>query len=312
MAQDSWPSPAHNSRAVTDTEYEKIAARSADDGVWGNPTGTAVISAGSGLSVDVRAGVYANLRGHAWTSGTSDVNLPIGANSSGSTRVDRVVLRLDRSAWTVRAVVKAGTGGSGAPALVQQTGDTGVYEISLAKVTVLNGASAVSVTREELYIGTRLRPCLSSARNPQPVLGEVAYEIDTGRLILWNGSSWSTAYDSSGSVSCDSALSAWEITVESVLEKRSGNVHLRLGTFNRKGGALAGPTDARLPVLIPSAYRHPTRNMYTMAYISGADIGRITIYPANHSLAGQAWLTQKPDISNGDDVLPGTVSWVVD
>ncbi|MFB7162339.1 hypothetical protein [Streptomyces sp. NPDC056242] len=312
MAQDSWPSPAHNSRAVTDTEYEKIAARFSDDGIWGNPTDTAVVSAGSGLSVNVRLGLYGSVRGHAWYSGTSAVNLTIGANASGSTRVDRIVLRLDRSTWTVRAVPKAGTPGSGAPALTQQTGDTGVYEIPLARVTVLNGGSAVSVAREELYIGTRLRPCLSSARNPSPVLGEVAFETDTGRLILWNGSSWSTAYDSSGSVSADSALSAWEITVESVLEKRSGNVHVRLGTFKRKGGALAGPTDARLPVLIPSAYRHPTRNMYAMAYITGAEVGRLTIYPANHSLAGQVWLTQKPDISNGDDVLPGAVSWVVD
>ncbi|MFE6903779.1 hypothetical protein ACFVFJ_44360 [Streptomyces sp. NPDC057717] len=297
---------------MTDTEYEKIAARFSDDGVWGNPTDTAVVSAGSGLSVNVRLGVYGSLRGHAWYSGASAVNLTIGSNSSGSTRVDRVVLRLDRSTWTVRAVVKAGSPGSGAPALTQQTGDTGVYEIPLARVTVLNGGSAVSVAREELYIGTRLRPCLSSARNPSPVLGEVAFETDTGRLILWNGSSWSTAYDSSGSVSADSALAAWEITVESVLEKRSGNVHVRIGTFKRKGGALAGPTDARLPMLIPSAYRHPTRNMYAMAYITGAKVGRLTIYPANHAMAGQVWLTQKPDLGNGDDVLPGTISWVVD
>lgn len=312
MAQDSWPSPSHNSRAVTDTEYEKIAARFSDDGVWANPTDTAVVSAGSGLSVNVRLGVYASVRGHAWYSGTSAVNLAIGANSSGSTRTDRVVLRLDRSDWTVRAVVKAGTPGSGAPTLTQQTGDTGVYEIPLARVTALNGASGVSVTREELYIGTRLRPCLSSARNPNPVLGEVAYETDTGRLVLWNGSAWGTAYDNSGSVSVDSSLSAWEITVESVLEKRSGNVHLRLGTFNRRGGSLAGPSDSRLPVLIPAAYRHASRNMYATAYITGADIGRLTIYPANHERAGQVWLTQKPDISNGDDVLPASVSWVVD
>ncbi|MFF1709326.1 hypothetical protein [Streptomyces sp. NPDC058268] len=312
MAQDSWPSPAHNSRAVTDTEYEKIAAHFSDDGTWGTPTDTAVVSAGSGLSVNVRAEVYASVRGHAWYSGASAVNLAIGANSSGSTRTDRVVLRLDRSAWTVRAVVKAGTPGAGAPTLTQQTGDTGVYEIPLARVTVLNGASAVSVTREELYVGTRLRPALSSARNPNPVRGEVAYEIDTGRLKIYDGTAWGTAYDNSGSVSVDSTLSAWEITVESVLEKRSGNVHLRLGAFNRKGGSLAGGSDSRLPVLIPSAYRHASRNMYAIAYITGADIGRLTIYPTGHERAGQVWLTQKPDISNGDDVLPGTASWVVD
>jgi hypothetical protein len=178
-------------------------------------------------------------------------------------------------------------------------------------VTVLNGASAVSVTREELYVGSRLRPTRSGQRNPTPVLGEVAYEIDTGRLILWDGSAWNTAYDDSGAVAVDSTLSAWEVTVGSVLERRSGNVHLRLGTFNRKGGALDNTSDSRLPVLIPSAYRHPTRNIYVIAYITGAKIGRITIYPANHALAGQVWLSQKPNIVNGDDVMPGNVSWVV-
>jgi hypothetical protein len=312
VAQDSWPSPAHNSREVTDPEYEKIAARFSDDGVWGTPKDTAVVAAGGGLSVNVRSGVYGSVRGHAWYSGTSAVSLSIGSNSSGSTRTDRVVLRLDRAAWTVRAVVKAGTPGSGAPALTQQTGDSGVYEIPLARVTVLNGASAVSVTREELYIGTRLRPCTASARNPLPVLGETAYEVDTGRLILWNGSSWSTAYSSSGIVSCDSTLSAWQITVESVLEMRSGNVHLRLGTFKRAGGALDNSTDARLPVMIPAAYRHPTRTLYTIAYITGAKIGRISIYPSNHDTrAGQVWLTQKPNVVNGDDIMPGQASWVV-
>lgn len=33
VAQDSWPSPSHNGRAVTDTEYERMGARWSDDGV---------------------------------------------------------------------------------------------------------------------------------------------------------------------------------------------------------------------------------------------------------------------------------------
>lgn len=111
MAQDSWPSPAHNARAVTDTEYEKIAARFSDDGVYGVPSDAAAVAAGIGLSVDVRPGVYASVRGHAWSSGTAAVNLPVAANSSGQKRIDRVVLRLDRSDWTVRAVVKPGVAG---------------------------------------------------------------------------------------------------------------------------------------------------------------------------------------------------------
>jgi hypothetical protein len=48
------------------------------------------------------------------------------------------------------------------------------------------------------------------------------------------------------------------------------------------------------------------------AYITGAKIGRLTVYSSNTDRPGQVWLTQKPDISTGNDVLPGSASWVVD
>lgn len=311
MAQNSWPSPAYNSRNVTDAEYEKIAAQFSGDGVYGDPTETAVVTAGGGLSVNIRAGVYGSVRGHAWYSGGTTDTLPVGANTSGSTRVDRVVLRLDRATWTVRAVIKAGTPGGGAPALTQQTGDSGTYEVLLANVTVLNGAASATVARAEMYVGSRCRPCTSSTRNPAPDRGEQAYETDTGRLLLWTGSTWSLLNENSGIISCDSPLSAWAITVETTLEMVNGTVFLRLGTWDRKGSTLGNTSDSRLPVLIPARYRHPTRNVYAMAYITGADIGRLSIYPANHERAGQVWITQKPSIAVNDSVLPGSVSWVM-
>ncbi|WP_346767422.1 hypothetical protein [Streptomyces sp. C1-2] len=297
---------------MTDTEYEKIAEKFSGDGMYGDPTDTAVVTAGAGLSVTIAANLYGSVRGHAWSSGTSGVTLTITPNSSGSSRTDRVVLRLDRSTWTVRAVVKTGTAGSGAPALTQDDSDSGVWEIPLARVAVPNAATSVTVTREELYVGARCRPCTSTTRNPNPDVGELGYETDTERVILWTGAAWVVVYDYSGIVSCDSPLSAWNIIVESVLERRNGAVHLRLGQFERAGGSLDGASDSRLPILIPSAYRHPTRNVYAIAYITGADIGRLTIYSGNNAKAGQVWLTQKPDLTNGDNVLPAGASWVVD
>ncbi|MDT0567926.1 hypothetical protein RM704_10660 [Streptomyces sp. DSM 3412] len=298
---------------MTDAEYEKIAALFSGDGVWGNPTDTAVVAAGTGLSVDVRAGVFASVRGHAWYSGTTAVNLAISSNSSGSTRTDRVVLRLARSTWTVRAVVKEGTPGSGAPTLTQDVGDTGVYEVLLADVTVLNAAAAVTVSRGERYVGSRLRPTTAAAlAGLPPTLGDLVYEVDTGRVRIYDGSAYRDVYSYSGAIDVSSTLSGWAVVVTPMLEVRSGVACLRLGQFSRAGGNLSGPNDSRLPILIPAAYRHPTRNVYANCYITGARIGRCTIYPANHeSRAGQVWMSQKPDMTNADDVLFADVSWVV-
>lgn len=145
MADDSWPSPAHNSGAVTEPEYESLVVPYTASGVYGATSDTAVVYAdASGRQVKVRANKYAIVRGFFWTSGTTETTIAIAANSSGSTRTDLVVLRLDRAAWTVRVVVKAGTPGAGAPALTQTFGASGHYEIALAVVTVTNGSVSIS------------------------------------------------------------------------------------------------------------------------------------------------------------------------
>ncbi|MFE7128965.1 hypothetical protein [Streptomyces sp. NPDC057617] len=298
---------------MTDAEYEQLAARFSGDGIYGSPAGTQVVAAGVGLAVTVRSGARASLRGHSWYSGTTAVNLAVTANTSGQTRTDRVVLRLDRDDWTVRAVVKQGTPGSGAPALTQNTGSTGVYEIPLALVTILSGAGSVTVARGELYVGARIRPGLSTARNPEPERGELLFETDTGRVRLWTGSTWQGVVSSSGTVVVDSPLTGWSIGTTSVLEERNGVVNLRLGSFTRTAGTLSNTTPSRLPVLIPAAYRHPTRDQYVICYVTGAQIGRLTVYSRVADTPGQVWLTQHPAISTGENVLASSgISWVVD
>ncbi|MFZ4143397.1 hypothetical protein ACOZDZ_22095 [Streptomyces griseoincarnatus] len=311
MAQASWPSPAHNSRAVTDIENEKMAARWSDDGIYGTPADTAVVTAGTGHSVAIAADVYGSVRGHAWTSGTTGDTLAVSANASGSTRIDRVVLRLDRSTWTVRAVVKEGTPGAGAPALTQDTGDTGVYEVPVAEVSILSGAGSVTVTRRELYVGTRLRPGTSTTRNPNPLPGELVYETNTSILRMWDGSAWRSVYQVSETTNVDSPLSAWEMVASSAYDRSGSTITLRAGTFQRKGSNLAAGSDSRLPVLLPASARHPFLQLQFPVYLTGARIGNVTVYPANHSRAGQVWLTQHPGVDSGDNINSVTMTWTV-
>ncbi|MEU5284115.1 hypothetical protein AB0G97_08860 [Streptomyces sp. NPDC020755] len=311
MAQNSWPSPSYNTRAVTDAEYEQLSARFSDDGVYGDPTDSPVATAGTGLTVNIRANVAASVRGHAWTSGTTGDTLNIAPNPAGSARTDRVVLRLDRSTWTVRAVIRQGTPGAAAPPLARDTGGTGLWEILLAGVVVPAGANAVTVIRGELYVGSRVRPALASHVNPYPETGEMAWATDTQELRLWNGSRWITTYSDSGPIVVNAWPQGWAIDTDSVLEARSGIVQLRLGSFTRLGSTLPADTNSRLPVIIPAQWRHPVRDQYLICYITGAYIGRITIKSAASSEPGQVWLTQKPDITQGRKVLTSGASWIV-
>lgn len=310
MAQESYPSP-DNAREVTDLQYETLSARFSDDGIYGTPADTAVVSAGVGLSVNVRANVAGSVRGHGWSSGSDGDTLTVSANTSGSTRVDRVVLRLDRSTWNVRAVVKEGTPGAGAPALTQDTGDTGVYEVPVAEVNILSGAGSVTVTRRELYVGTRLRPATSTTRNPNPVPGELVFETNTGILRMWDGSAWRSVYQVSETTNVDSPVSSWEMVASSAYDRSGNTITLRAGTFERKVSNLAAGADSRLPLLMPASAVHPFLQHQFPVYLTGARSGNVTVYPANHARAGQVWLTQHPGVNVGQNINSVTMTWTV-
>ena len=204
MAEASWPSPNHGSpaRAVTDAEYPHLAPW-ASDGVF-QSVSDVVYANSSGMEVHVRTGKYAIVQGHAWVSGSAEFALSITANSSGSTRVDTVVLRLDRSTWDVTAAVREGTPGAGAPALQRDAGDTGLWEIPLADVTVDNGAGSIAagkVTSRTLYQSGSTRPCNLITDVQSTLLpGDVVYETSTGRWIGWTTGGGILLYQDTGLV----------------------------------------------------------------------------------------------------------------
>jgi hypothetical protein len=67
---------------------------------------------------------------------------------SGSTRIDRIVLRKDFSAQTVRITRIAGTEGAGAPAITQTDGTT--WDVKLAQCSITTGG-VITVTDERVF-----------------------------------------------------------------------------------------------------------------------------------------------------------------
>lgn len=172
MAQTSWPfHDGTSGTPVLEDQWSKMARTWSQSGVvsYGNNLGP--YSDSDGRQVKVPTG-RAIVRGHYYENASPTKVLAIAANASGNPRIDRVVLRLDPSANSVTLAVLQGTpaGSPSAPALTQT--DVGVFEISLARVTVANGATNIvpaDVIDERTFIGP-----------PLPLLGGTM----TGALTL--------------------------------------------------------------------------------------------------------------------------------
>jgi hypothetical protein len=96
-------------------------------------------SAPGGMTVRVSPG-NAMIRGFLYKN-DANKDLTIGANVSGSLRIDTVVLRLVPTSNICTAQVIAGTPGAGAPTLTQVPG--GTWDFPLADVSVANGAVSI-------------------------------------------------------------------------------------------------------------------------------------------------------------------------
>lgn len=270
MAELSYPSPDHNARAVTEAEYEHINARATDDGIEGDPTGAPIVTAGIGLQVLVKAEAFGVVRGFAWTSGTTDVPLTVSGNNSGQTRYDWVVLRLDRQTWNVRAALLEGTPGAGSPALTQDQGAAGVWEITLALVTVPNGAASVSVTPWTQYVGARIRPANSNRVPSHSELGEVFYHPDTGEWRGWNGSALQTIHSDSGDISLSGGFDTWEPRDTCVGRRVGSVVSLRL-SYRRVGSTFSSnDSDGSRLAVLPQTLTPTRTQFYDVSFGNGA------------------------------------------
>ena len=196
MAELSYPNPG-----VTQSQHERLMGGAAASGVAGHPANNPVVWAPNTGTREVRleANRRAVVEGYGWeTDGTAVVLPSLAANSSGSVRVDLVVLRLDRTTFTVRAAVVQGTPGAGAPAPTYNTGTSGVWELPLAEVTVDPGVTVIAaakVKNRAWYVGTDGQILCTSTTRPPHEIGRVIWEHPTGAAFVSNGSQWLRAVD---------------------------------------------------------------------------------------------------------------------
>jgi len=98
---------------------------------------------------------YVLIKGHMYYN-NANKTLGVSDNTSGSTRIDRVVARLDTADRLVEIAILQGTPGDGAPALTQTSV---TWEISLAQLYLSDGYSTITngdITNDRTFTRSRI------------------------------------------------------------------------------------------------------------------------------------------------------------
>lgn len=185
MAEASWP---FYGVETNETQFSKWARALAFSGI----NAGLAITPGTGLQVVL--GIGSGLVRGVFYENDAVKNLAIGAApAAGNTRLDAIVLRLDQTANSIVAAVKAGTANTGGGALPALTQNETTYELLIGVVTVAAGTAAITspmINELRPTTGLRVYP-YATAKRPTPG-EEVALGIDltTKRIELWASGAW--------------------------------------------------------------------------------------------------------------------------
>lgn len=313
MASTSYPHPAHNGGAVTDLEYERLVQAQAPDGMFGSPAGPPLVYAnGVGdRTVYVRAGRSALIRGFMYESGDTDIPVQLAPNTSGKTRFDRVVLRLDRTTWSVREAVVQGVPGQPPPAYAQGSGPTGVWEFPAVTVTVIDGATNLApdtITQNGWYLSDDGAVILCNLETRPPgAPGRIIHQVDAD---AWLGSPgvgevWQILYENTEPVPLTPAT-GWSTnpTGFASVQRRNGVVHLKFDLF-RIGGAIPALSAVPLLTLTPDMRPVGTDQFAAASAFAVGGSGRFSV-----NASGAVLYT--PTFNHGAGVaVSGSTTWPV-
>lgn len=316
MAYNSYPNAAWNSRAISLAEHEQLAYPLGGSGLLDFDGVAPVYGDSSGRQVKLRSGVRAIIRGTRFnnTSETLIDNTKIVANSSGSPRIDLVVLRLDRTAtapnaYTIRPDVITGTPATTpiapSPRRDDATLGTSYYDIPLAEVAVANGAStitAANVTNRAWWVTSSGYTGFDAAKPPAEP-GIVFRGNDAG--ITWVGTaggSWQPLYFNGGWVQPASA-SGWNPATFH-FNKVNDLVIMNARLF-RTGAAVAATTDIVMTTL-GTAYR-PTMAMWGVYHCSSPDHSSFVLVDTDGTVKFFATGTGGAGIDTGAAIISNMV-----
>jgi hypothetical protein len=276
VAESSWPTASGG--GVVGTTWEQMAVNFFADGLHGLPSQPPLVYADStGRQVKLLANRPGSVRGFTWVTDAILTKSVTANTTGGTTRIDRVVLGLNRSgAWPVTAYVKAGTAATSnpqPPALTQNPtlGGTGIFEISMAKVGPLaTGYTTIAPTDvkpEAWYLGP---PSITATVDTMPAVataGLRVYQTDTGKTLIGNGTKFVTGIEDTGYITVPPA-SSWSTGAK--MRRINGEVTMTGGFTRAAGAGVASRTEVNL-ASIPLGWR-PALDFTWGGYLNGSNL----------------------------------------
>lgn len=315
---ESFPNQDHNARAISLAEYEQLATPLGLDGLI-NYNGVAPVYADStGLQVKLRASVSAILRGSRYNSQTGEIIAIPGNASAGTTRIDLIVLRLDRAAaapntYTVKPFRIGGVASANPVAPSPVRNDTidgsGVYDLPLATVSVPYNATtiaALQVTNRAWWVSGSGYTGFQAAM-PPAAPGVTFRANDSGNTFIGtSGGTWQTLYRDTGWVSVNpaagfSAYSGFRFRIQ-------GNRCSMTMRIQRTGATIAATVS---PVIytLAEAYRPADVHQFGLYNVTLPDhVSEITI---NATTGAVTLLGNGTHAINQNAILTSNMSWPV-
>jgi len=196
---EAMPTPDGNTIAtMSDWESYWVGGLGGAAGVVAGRGGELSPSINSGARTVSAASGGALVRGF-YVNNPATTTMAVPTQSAGD-RVDRLALRLDRTAsvaadW-LKPIILQGTSGSATPPALAAT-DNASWDLPIARWTTKADTTLTGLVDERLALGGSFM-VFKSANRPSASPPRLGYETDTGRLLLANGSAWAAVIDDTG------------------------------------------------------------------------------------------------------------------
>lgn len=278
--------PAPSNPLTTLTQWEILFSRYQWSGIDGTPGGTQLQPTldTANRAIKVASG-GAMIRGVRW--GCDSVQSTAIPAASGQDRVDRLVLRLDRTKSTAAEYVVlkviTGTAGSSTPPSITQTED-GIWDEYICRWTSAASGALSGLVDERSWMATDgMVPCWSY-RRPSSGFGTLMGELDTEVFrVGLGGGRYLTVAEDSGDIALSSAQANWQERSPNCIGRRLNGVAYIDINLSRENTTVSAPLsdDGSNLIQLPANLRPVGRDRNFAVTLTGNRHGRLDVQAAD-------------------------------